>query len=74
MCKCFGMPNLDLVNAVEAGEILGVSRDTVLRWSNEPRLASVKLPGATGARVFERDEVLRLKAELKAEQAKAATA
>lgn len=68
------MANLDLISAVEAGEILGVSRDTVLRWAQEPRLASVKLPGLTGARVFERAEVLRLKAELEAEQAKAATA
>jgi len=70
------MPNLDLISAVEAGEILGVSRDTVLRWASVPRLASVKLPGATGARVFERAEVLRLKSALDAlaEQAEAATA
>jgi excisionase family DNA binding protein len=65
------MANLDLVSAVEAGEILGVSRDTVLRWAHEPRLASVKLPGATGARVFERAEVLRLKAALDALAAQA---
>lgn len=70
------MPNLDLISTVEAGEILGVSRDTVLRWSKPPalRLHSVQLPGATGARVYERAEVLRLKAELEREQAKAATA
>ena len=61
------MSNLDVVTAVEAAEILGVSRDTVLRWSAEPKLASVKLPGATGARIFERAEVMRLKAELERE-------
>ena len=58
------MPNLDLISAVEAAEILGVSRDTVLRWATTPRLDSVKLPGATGSRVFERGEVLRLKTAL----------
>jgi excisionase family DNA binding protein len=66
MCNSLRMPNLDVISAVEAAEILGVSRDTVLRWATEPKLASVKLPGTTGARVFDRADVLRLKSELDA--------
>jgi excisionase family DNA binding protein len=66
MCKCFGMTKTDLIGAVEAAEILGVSRDTVLRWAMEPKLPSVKLPGVTGSRVFDRADVERLAAELAA--------
>jgi excisionase family DNA binding protein len=58
------MGNQDLIGAVEAAEMLGVSRDTLLRWAAEPKISSVKLPGVTGARVFDRADVEKLRAEL----------
>lgn len=60
------MGNQDLIGAAEAAEILGVSRDTLLRWATEPKIASTKLPGQTGARVFDRADVLALKEDLAA--------
>jgi excisionase family DNA binding protein len=62
------------IGSAEACEILGVDRSTLMRWAAEPKLKSVKMPGQTGARVFDRADVLALKAELDAEAGQKAEA
>lgn len=61
------MGNADLIGSAEACDILGVDRTTLLRWAAAPRLPSVKMPGKTGAVVYKRADVLKLKAEMDAE-------
>lgn len=61
------MGNPDLIGTVEAADILGVSRSTLLNWSRPPRITGIKLPGETGPFVFDRADVLKLKSELEAE-------
>jgi excisionase family DNA binding protein len=63
----------ELLNSSQVAEILGISLNTVLRRVTDGTIAATKLPGQTGAYVFERTEVERVKAEL-TEQSKAATA
>ena len=60
----FPMGNPDLIGTVEAAKMLGVSRQTVIRWAAEPKLKSIKVPGETNPYLFERAEVERLAAEL----------
>jgi excisionase family DNA binding protein len=60
----------ELLNSSQVAEILGISLNTVLRRVTDGTIAATKLPGQTGAYVFELAEVERVKAE----QAKAATA
>jgi predicted site-specific integrase-resolvase len=64
------MRNPDLIGSARACEILGIDRATLVRWiAAEKIAAATKLPGETGAYVFELAEVERVKAE----QPKAAT-
>lgn len=63
----------DLIGATEAREILGVSKDTLIRMIARGELtARHKLPGPNGAYLLSRAEVTSLAADR--EQAKAATA
>ncbi len=53
-----------LLSTVEAAEIIGVERSTLSRWIASGRIRPAhKLPGATGAHLFERREVERVAAE-----------
>lgn len=64
----------NMIGSAEAAEILGVSRATVLRWADadrDIRLPGHKLPGETGAYVFDRADVEALRDELAAQQAAA---
>lgn len=57
------MNNPPPLTAQEAAEILGVSRWTVRRWVKSDYIRpSHQLPGTTGARLFDRAEVDRIKA------------
>lgn len=48
----------DLIGTVEAAEVLGVERSVLTRWVQTGRLPeAIKLPGATGARLFRRSDV-----------------
>lgn len=53
----------DLIGTSEVCALLGVDRSTVKRWVDHERLKPAgKLPGATGAYLFKRGDVLALKA------------
>ena len=53
------MSELDLINATEAGNILGYSARTVKRMANAGQLPyAAKLPGTTGAFVFDRSAIV----------------
>lgn len=61
----------NMIGSAEAAELLGVSRATLLRWAGDDappglKLEGQKLPGETGAYIFDRDVVLARKAELEA--------
>ncbi|SDU42145.1 MerR family transcriptional regulator [Jiangella alkaliphila] len=71
----------DLITSTQAAEILGVDRATVSRWSDdrlkpEARKLHVakQLPGQSGARLFDVNDVHALRARLDAEKAAAAAA
>ncbi|HEY6279718.1 MAG TPA: helix-turn-helix domain-containing protein [Streptosporangiaceae bacterium] len=70
------MANLDLMGTAEAADVLGVSRETLLRWAAEepPRLPSQKMPGLTGTRVFDPADVHALKTRIAAGRDKAPAA
>jgi predicted site-specific integrase-resolvase len=59
------MGNPDLIGSAEACSILGdIDRGTLVRWIAAGKIAYVtKLPGGTGAYVFDRAEVERVKRE-----------
>jgi predicted site-specific integrase-resolvase len=58
------MRNADLIGSAEACEILGIDRATLVRWIAASKIAKVtKMPGQTGAYVFERAEIERAAAE-----------
>ena len=59
------MGNPDLIGSAEACTILGdIDRGTLVRWIAAGKIAYVtKLPGETGAYVFDRAEVERMAAE-----------
>lgn len=61
------MPNSssgDLLRSIEAAELLGIDRATFNRWVAAGRIKpAVEFPGATGARLYRRAEVERVKAE-----------
>lgn len=63
----------NVIGTVEAAEVLGVDPATVTRMAKDGRLASRKLPGATGAYVFDLADVQRLR-ELRAATGAEATA
>lgn len=53
----------DLMTAAQAAEVLGCSQRTVARMAEDGRLTpALKLPGETGAYLFEPAEVERAKA------------
>jgi predicted site-specific integrase-resolvase len=61
------MPNTDLISTAEAADILGVNIATVNRWAVAGRIEPTFTgPGKTGARMFARTEVERVKAEVTA--------
>ena len=70
MCKSSGMQSSapTILNTDEASEILGIDRSTLTRWAAteemRERLGASKLPGRTGAWVFNRPDVERVAAEL----------
>ena len=64
-------PMGNTIGAAEAADILGVSRATVLRWAADETLRSQKMPGETGAYLFERSDVEELRDDLAAEEANA---
>jgi excisionase family DNA binding protein len=52
----------DLIGTSEVCALLGVDRSTVKRWVDRERLKPAgKMPGATGAYLFRRGDVLALK-------------
>ena len=62
MCESHRMPE-DLIGSADAAAILGVDRATLLRWASkpDPKIApAMRLPGATGACLFRRADVLAL--------------
>ncbi len=69
MCKGRGMPDpQDLIGSAEAERILNISRATLTRWIAAGRipLAGQLPPSGRGAFIFNRSDVERLAAELKA--------
>lgn len=63
------MPDVvNLVSTVEAVAILGCDRSSISRWVSSGRLVPAhKLPGQTGAFLFDRAAIEALRDELKAE-------
>ena len=60
----------DLIGSAEACEILNIDRGTLVRRIAAGKLTAVrKMPGQTGAYVFELAEVLRHRDELAAKEA-----
>jgi excisionase family DNA binding protein len=55
----------NLLTAKQAADDLGVDRRTITRWVETGKLApAMKLTGTTGAYLFDRDAIVRLKAEV----------
>lgn len=55
----------DLLSTVETAEALGVERSTISRWVTSGRIKPAhRMPGATGAFLFDRREVQRVKRSL----------
>lgn len=59
------MPNQPpYLSSAEAADTLGVDRATFNRWAAAGRItAALKMPGATGARLFAREDVEALRSE-----------
>lgn len=58
------MPVPDLLGTVEAAAVIGVQRSTLSHWIAKGRISpAMKLPGTTGALLFERAEVERVRDE-----------
>lgn len=49
--------HVDVIGAAEAARLLGVSKATVNRRAAAGQLTAVKMPGLTGAHLFDRDEI-----------------
>ncbi len=63
------MSNTRHITSSEAASILGISQRTAIRWADEGRLrVDVKVPGPTGARLFDQAEVWALATKRLAEQ------
>jgi excisionase family DNA binding protein len=61
---------LDLIGTTEAAQRLGVDRTTFFRWVQLGRIAPVmRLPGQTGAMLFDPKDVDALKVEPQPETA-----
>jgi excisionase family DNA binding protein len=72
MCNCLCMTNppapLDLVGSAEAARLLGVDRSTLTRWVASDRIkVAHRMPGDSGALLFERAEVERVRTAERAE-------
>jgi excisionase family DNA binding protein len=64
MCNGFGMAIPDLLSSAQACERLGIDRSTLSRRVARGEIkAALKLPGETGAYLFDPAEVERAKAE-----------
>jgi len=64
------MGNPDLIGSAEVCQILAIDRGTLTRRIAAGKLAYVsKMPGLTGAYIFERAEVMRHKAEYETAEA-----
>ena len=64
MCKGLRMTEAQLIGSAEACGILGIDRGTLVRWIASGRVrAAQKLPGQTGAYIFNLAEIERAKAE-----------
>jgi len=59
--NCANLLNVhDPVNSREAARIAGTTQTTINRWVKSGRLQpSIEFPGYRGARLFEREDVLR---------------
>lgn len=58
------MPAPDLLTADQAADVIGVNRRTITKWADSGRLPhAMRLPGGTGARLFDRTEVDRVARE-----------
>lgn len=64
----------NVIGTTEAAEVLGVDPATITRMAKDGRLTGRKLPGATGAWVFDLADVERLRDELASAKTAAATA
>lgn len=59
---------MDLIGTAQAAEVIGVDRSTLSHWIAKGRISPVqKLPGKTGALLFARSEVERVRDEYAAE-------
>jgi excisionase family DNA binding protein len=55
------MSDEPLIGSDEASELLGIHRATLLRWVASGRVTAVhQLPGANGAYLFSRPQIVRL--------------
>jgi excisionase family DNA binding protein len=60
-------PPSELLSTTQVCERLGIDRSTLTRWVGAGRIAAAhKLPGRSGAYLFDPAEVERVKAELSA--------
>lgn len=58
------MTDLDLIGADEAARVAGVNRRTITKWADDGVLpVATRLPGGTGARLFDRLDVVRIAKE-----------
>ncbi len=61
------MPTPDLIGTTEAAALIGIERSTISRWVQVGTItAAHKLPSQTGAFLFERAEVERVRADYQA--------
>lgn len=60
-------PRMDVLNAAEAAVILEIDRSTLARWVKSGRIKATKMPGRTGALVFQRRVVVTLAQKLATE-------
>lgn len=64
-----------LLSTAEAAEVIGVERSTLTRWVQLGRMTEAhKVEGANGIRLFDEDEVERVRKEYAAERAEKAEA
>lgn len=63
MCNDRRMTQPPLMGSIEACGILGIDRSTITRWVASGRIAAHKMPGKSGAFLFDPAEVERVRAE-----------
>jgi hypothetical protein len=67
---CMAVDPKELINSRDACDEIGIDRSTLTRWVQLGKATPVmRLSGATGAYLFARDDVARLKAEYEAVKA-----